>query len=150
MNKEEIITFLNKSTELKERANKEEFVCFTAEFSKNQEVMSILWANDFKIDDFNYKVISKAFYDIIEFLESNDLDDLDDNFDIYEYAEADIYNYDLLKWVQDDLENIYYCNEAISNFAPKEFIQILQLAQQEAKKDIYYIALKVVKYLRRL
>lgn len=42
---------------------------------------------------------------------------------------VNIYNYDLLQWVANDLYNIEYCNEAINEFGANDFIAILQQAQ---------------------
>lgn len=50
----------------------------------------------------------------------------------------DIYNYNLFNWVAQDLNNIYYCDEAIHEFGATDIIGILQGAQALAIEEDYY------------
>lgn len=51
---------------------------------------------------------------------------------------VDIYNYNLLQWVANDLHNIYYCDDVINEYGAHDFIGILQQAQFRAITDNLY------------
>ena len=94
----------------------------------------------FKINDFYYRTIAYAFNEIDEFLKN------DDDLDNYEMEiESDVYTYDLLNWLSEDLDNIYYCDDVIKEYSPKDMINILQIAQYEAKREIYGMAINIAK-----
>jgi virulence-associated protein VapD len=147
MNKKEIINFLENATIQKDKEDKSKFICFGDVLDNNEDLKKILFDAGFKIMDFYYNTLDNAFNDIANYLESHDLEDLKNDFEVYDYAEADVYNTDLLKWVYSDLNNINYCNDVINEYELTDFIQILQYAQSKQKDEIYYMALELIKYL---
>ena len=147
MNKKEIINFLENATIQKDKEDKSKFICFGDVLSNNEDLKKILFDAGFKIMDFYYNTLDNAFNDIANYLESHDLEDLKNDFEVYDYAEADVYNTDLLKWVSADFENTYFCDDVIAEYDPKSFIKILCMAQQRQKEAIYYMALELIKYL---
>lgn len=100
--------------------------------------------SDMEIRDFDFKVYNEA----VDYIQNNYIQDtkisddltLDDiindidNLD-FEDTEPDIYTSDLLAWLQEDLHNIGYCDEAISELAPETFTDILSGGQYLARQE---------------
>jgi len=147
MNKEKIQEFLKTAMVTKERKDGTNYEVFNEESNPElwKDIKEILFSKDFQIRDFYYSTLSEAFYNIAYHLDS--ADDFTSE-EIYEYCEADIYTHDLLKWVSEDLNNVWYVDEALKQTGSTDFIQTLQYAQQEQKAEIYYMALAVYEYLK--
>ncbi len=90
--------------------------------------------------NFAYTTLSTAVDNILTYLEQDDTNTLEDYQDnqIYEDVNNDvnIYHYDLLKWVSDNLYNMGYVDEAIENGA-KTLSDALMQGQYEAIREIY-------------
>jgi len=143
MNKKELIEFFKNATETDKRENGEEFIKFRE--GVFEQIKDILFKGDFEIDDFYYETISEAFYNIAWWLEEEENNQLED-FEVFEYAEADIYTADLYKWLMCK-NSEYYCDEALREYQPLDFIQLLQYAQSSHKQEIYGIALVIAQDL---
>lgn len=63
------------------------------------------------------KYQEKVIESLIEFFEYNDRETISDD-DVNSIADSllDVYDGDLLEWLSDNLNNIYYCNEAYTEF----------------------------------
>lgn len=142
MNKEEVIKFLENAMERKTRKNEETFYAFQdGVFDKIKEG---LYEDGFEIKDFYYNTLDTAFNDIKDFLGYND--NLEE-FEIFDHCEADVYTYDLTKWLNEDVGNYSYCNDAIEEYDLKDMIAILQEGQKKQMEEIYQMAVNVVNKL---
>jgi len=94
------------------------------------------------ICDFDFNCFSYAIDDIFENVQPDEtytLDDLINEIENYEFEniEADVYTSDLLAWLQEDLNNTFYCDDGMDEFQPKTFTDILTCGQQRAKEEKY-------------
>lgn len=82
--------------------------------------------------------IFDTFHSILETLTGYDIDSMDD---VEEYRHeivdglVDIYTYDLTSWLNNDISNTYYLDQAIQEYEAKE--NILPVAQYIAIDEIY-------------
>ena len=91
-------------------------------------------------NDYTYEILSGLFDDLIYHLKIED--DLND-FEVE--TESLIYNSDLLAWVSSNLNNIYYCDEALKEYGLTDFIKILQYAYINFANEIKNNALNIIK-----
>ena len=91
-------------------------------------------------NDYTYEILSDLFDDLIYHLKIED--DLND-FEVE--TESLIYNNDLLAWVSSNLNNIYYCDEALEEYGLTDFIKILQYAYINFANEIKNNALNIIK-----
>ena len=91
-------------------------------------------------NNYTYTILSGLFDDLIYHLKIED--DLND-FEVE--TESLIYNSDLLAWVSSNLNNIYYCDEALKEYGLTDFIKILQYAYIDFANEIKNIALNIIK-----
>jgi len=145
MNRKKIVKWLESAMTTKTRDNGDIFYVFKD--GVFEEIRDVLFENDFEINDYYYKWISHAFDKIAEILDNGKIEDDDLREQLVIDLEGDIYLYDLTEWLGDRNSNIYYIDEALS-FGVIDGFQLLQLAQQRAKEDVYLIAFEVYLFLK--
>jgi hypothetical protein len=111
-----------------------------------EPLKNILYVNGFEIRNSYYKTLNEAFEEIVYFLKSNNVNELNNFYDNNQ-IEADIYTADLLTWLNESLVYSSYCDEVIKEYNPKTLIEILQYAQIDFKREVYDMAFKVVDYI---
>lgn len=142
---------LNKVFEYKTRERNgetENFACIT--LNCPQEIKTLLFEHNFEIRDFYYEVGVEAMDNIMVYLKQNDYDlNTLDDFDFYDYIEADSYTWDLTKWLHENVENVYYLSDVLQESQPTDGFTALALAQQKAMYEVYSLILETVKdYLK--
>jgi len=119
---------------------------------KDEEIMDKLFHLGFEIEDYHYQWLSDFFneaYDIINEDEKLDYIDVDSIYDdILSSLEADIYTYDLTKWLNSHASNIYYLSEVLEKYGwIKDGFKLLSLAQIRAKEEVYQIGKGLLEFL---
>ena len=158
MNKDQIIKFCDSCTETKERDNKEKYVSFNEAngFAKELwvDIKNILYENDFQIYDSYYNTFDEVMLAISEWLKYNDLSKISD-IDVYLFTdlniEADIYTYDLTKWLHSSNDNVDYLTEALEEMEIKDGFQALSYAQSKYKHEIGNLLISgIIEYIEGL
>jgi len=149
MNNEKLKAFLETAmvSRTRDDANETTYMVFNedTEFRHHwKKIKAILFKSGFRINDFHYDVLSDAFDSILIHLEDgNEIS----TFEPYEFTSAEPYTYNLLKWLEDDLENIEYVDVVIEEMNCKNFVDLLQYSQERAQVEIFKMAVDVVEYL---
>lgn len=94
-------------------------------------------------NDWIYLTIQEAF----EELEDNDLTGAENLFDLDLSMEADVYNYDLQKWLFEN-GNAYateYCNQAMEGNIYTDIMKVISEGQYMAKRAIYEAVFDFIK-----
>lgn len=85
-----------------------------------------------------YKYTTYAIQAIIDAYD--DLDQMEDDDDpMYDGASNDIdcYTYDLTKWLNASVNNVYYLSDVLSEYGPKDGFEALTMAQGKCIEEIY-------------
>jgi hypothetical protein len=110
---------------------------------KDQEIIKWTYAENRYLSDLDKDFLSS----ILDYCD-NDIDNLTDlilnddpNGYIHEIADnnVDIYNYDLVKWVADDLNNAYIVNDAIKEYGADlnnfDLFKVIAIGQYKSYSD---------------
>ena len=110
------------------------------------KILKLLYDND-QDQDYTYKWVSYAFEEIRTQLEDEekDLNDID----LYESidSEVDVYTYDLTKWLNSNVNNVYFLTDVLTEYETKDGFQLLTQAQHKAISEIYNEVLSFVNSL---
>jgi hypothetical protein len=142
-------TILKNGFKLDEERN---IYLFNDIIDKDEEIMDKLFHLGFEIEDYSYQWLSDFFneaYDIINEDEKLDYIDIDSIYDdILSNLEADLYTYDLTKWLNSHASNVYYLTEVLEEYGDiKDGFKLLSLAQIRAKEEVYQIGKGLLEYL---
>lgn len=108
-----------------------------------ESLKDILFKSGFEIRNSYYNTLSEAFDSVVEFLKYNNVDDLNNYYDNVQ-IEADIYDSDILTWLAENVNNKYYCDEALKMHDLKSFDDILKYGQIDFKTEVYNMAFEIV------
>ena len=96
---------------------------------------SYIWLTSF-LDSVIYVLDYEGFKDFDELNEV--LERFEENLNQEIDNETDIYTYNLTKWLNSDIENIYYLSEVLKYYDEKDCFKLLQMAQYKAISEFYY------------
>ena len=153
MNKEiiKIITDLNKTHNIKIKGIDKERLIFD-----NEEIFKIYGGEDKVLNPFNeptYEELNNFFYDLIDYLKYNE-ELTEENFFENVTIEPLIYNSDLLNWLNSNLNNSYYVDEAMQEYGTTDkttLFDSIRNGNEAFKREIYSNAFNLtIEYLKKI
>jgi len=148
MNKEEIIKDLEKLNEYKRIGENKQLVF------KDNRTFKILSDCSSKgalnpFNNYSYEWVNTFLYNVIDCLKNNDFDNLEElkeniNENLYEWVdnEVNVYNSDLTKWLNDNVNNMYYLDEVLEEQENiKSSFDLLRDGQYKAIEETFNLAL---------
>jgi len=144
MDKIKIIEYLkdlNKTHKIKIDGTEEERLIFDSD-----EVFKIF--GEFEkgclspFNDYSYKWLNSFLDNVVELLDYEDFETFDElqdkiNDKVYGWcdSEVDIYTHNLTKWLNDNINNVYYLTESLEEFGEGDGFKLLSMAQYKAIEE---------------
>ena len=144
MDKIKIIEYLkdlNKTHKIKIDGTKEELLIFDSD-----EVFKIFGEFEKGVlnpfNNYSYKWLNSFLDNVVYLLGYEDFDTLDNlqediSNKVYEWAdnETEIYTCNLTKWLNDNINNVYYLTESLEEFGEGDGFKLLSMAQYKAIEE---------------
>jgi hypothetical protein len=91
-------------------------------------------------DDYKYRFIVDALTAIADAEPGREAEAADT-------IEPDCYTGQLTAWLHSDIRRVFYCNETLETYAPKDGFQLLALAQQAEQREVFASVLRSLQTL---
>ena len=123
-------------------------------FIKSTEMFNIFGGDVLEpFNDYTYEWLNSFLYNVVDLLNSNDIEDyneleesITDNISEWTDSETDIYTSNLTEWLNEDISNTYYLDEASKEGFTEN---LLGVAQFKAIEETFYNSIKpLMDYLK--
>jgi len=133
--------------EVRTRESGEQFVCFKSEVIEKdtdeyRKLSSLIWKLKENLsEDFVYWEVYNCLNEIID-LKPETEEGLED---ILENIEPDVYTSDLTEWLNQHNGHVYYLTEALETYEIKDGFQLLAVAQELAKREVWTEVIELIR-----